>query len=448
MNHSMLGGICEYAVKEAEKSGATEAEAYAMTNLESEVLIENNDIKQAKAHTIAGLGIRVFVNRRLGFSYANTLTEESIKRSVIRAMKVASVCPEDKFNVLPISANKVIQRPKLFDNSAESFTVTECTNLASLMLKAAKSIDNRVSVDSGNFTNSFMNHSIYNSNGICHSEKITSFFWSILGMAIDGEDVSSFDIQTDGCHMLADVNVSTSAESLAKNTLKSLGAKKINSFNGDMILSPSAVSELLLETIIHSINSDSVQKKASKFQEKIGKIVSSNLLTIEDDPTDSRSLAAASFDREGIPHCRTKIIDSGVLKSFLYNTYTAAKDQVESTGNAAGGPSTPPVVSSTNLVIKPGSSDLGTLVSEINRGIVLNRFSGNVNPISGEFSGVVKGGHYILNGEITFPVREVMIAGNVFDALKNITGISRQRKFFSDSVLPHIRIENIAFIGQ
>jgi len=91
---------------------------------------------------------------------------------------------------------------------------------------------------------------------------------------------------------------------------------------------------------------------------------------------------------------------------------------------------------------------LDTLISEVDRGIVLNRFSGNVNPINGEFSGVVKGGHYIVNGEINFPVREVMIAGNVFDALTNLTGVSRERKSFSDSVLPHIRIENIAFIGQ
>ena len=162
--------------------------------------------------------------------------------------------------------------------------------MASEMLKGAKSIDDRVSVDSGNFTNSFMNHSIYNSNGVRHNEKITSFFWSILGMAIDGNDVSNFDIQSDGCHMLADVKVSASGETLARNTLRSLGAKKIESFKGEMILNPSAVSELLLDTITHSINSDSVQKKTSAFQGKIGQIVSTHLLTIEDDPTDAKSL--------------------------------------------------------------------------------------------------------------------------------------------------------------
>lgn len=85
----MLDTICEFAVKEAEINGATEAEACAINNRESEVSIENNDIKQAKSHTMGGLGIRLFVNHRLGFSYANSLTKDSIRRSVLRALKVA-----------------------------------------------------------------------------------------------------------------------------------------------------------------------------------------------------------------------------------------------------------------------------------------------------------------------------------------------------------------------
>ena len=169
------------------------------------------------------------MNHRLGFSYANSLTKDSIRRSVLRALKVACRSPPDRFNVLPCVSNTDIQKPKLFDENAESFTIAGCTAMASQMLKQTKSYDERVSVDSGNFTNSFMIHSIYNSNGVRHSEKITSFFWSILGMAIDGSDVSSFDIQSDGCHMLADIKVSSSGETLAQNTLNSLGARKIES---------------------------------------------------------------------------------------------------------------------------------------------------------------------------------------------------------------------------
>ena len=120
---TMLDTICEFAVKEAERNGATEAEAYAMTNRESEVVIENNDIKQAKSHTTGGIGIRIFVNHRLGFSYANRLRRRASNVSVIRALKVASASPQDKFNVLPLTPHKKILKPKLFDENAESFTV-------------------------------------------------------------------------------------------------------------------------------------------------------------------------------------------------------------------------------------------------------------------------------------------------------------------------------------
>ena len=79
--------------------------------------------------------------------------------------------------------------------------------------------------------------------------------------------------------------------------------------------------------------------------------------------------------------------------------------------------------------------------------MIINRFSGNVNPVNGDFSGVVKGGHLIENGNITCPVKEVMVAGNIFDSLMNISALSRERKKIFDSFLPYISIENISFTG-
>jgi len=87
------------------------------------------------------------------------------------------------------------------------------------------------------------------------------------------------------------------------------------------------------------------------------------------------------------------------------------------------------------------------LLSEIKKGVMINRFSGNVNPVNGDFSGVVKGGHLIKNGSVVCPVKEVMVAGNVFDSLKNISGLSRERKKIFDSFLPYIAVEGISFTG-
>jgi PmbA protein len=139
------------------------------------------------------------------------------------------------------------------------------------------------------------------------------------------------------------------------------------------------------------------------------------------------------------------VIEKGVLKKFLYNTYTANKDNTKSTGNAGGSPKSPPIVSTTNVIIKAGNSRAETLISEMDKGIIINRFSGNVNPVNGDFSGVVKGGQYIEKGNIEYAVKEVMVAGNVFDALNDLTGISKEQKVLSDSILPYMRFENISF---
>jgi PmbA protein len=168
-------------------------------------------------------------------------------------------------------------------------------------------------------------------------------------------------------------------------------------------------------------------------------------LTLEDDATDINSLGASSFDREGVPHRRNIIIENGILTKFIYNTYTANKDNMESSGNAGGSPKVPPMVSATNIIIKPGKPKLENLISGINRGIIVNRFSGNVNPANGDFSGVVKGGHYIKNGNNEYPVKEVMVAGNIFDALYDLVGISKERKVLADSILPYMLFDNISF---
>jgi PmbA protein len=95
--------------------------------------------------------------------------------------------------------------------------------------------------------------------------------------------------------------------------------------------------------------------------------------------------------------------------------------------------------------MKEGRTTLDTLIEEIKNGIILSRFSGNVNPVNGDFSGVVKGGKLVKNGEVQHPVKEVMVAGNIFDALRQLTGVSKERKVIYDSILPYMRFDNISF---
>jgi PmbA protein len=449
--------VCLFAVRKAQENGAQDAEAYAVSNKEAEVFIENNDLKQSKSDKTGAVGIRVFLNKALGFSSVNTFQRKYVEQAVVKAIKLAKISPADKFNSMPDTANISDSESSIsnansgrrlegiYDKKAETVSPSQAINLAAEMLDSATSFDERVSVDSGNFASSVISHVLLNSNGVSAKEMITLFNWSIMGMAIDGPETSNFDFQFGGTHYVKGINVRSTAREFAHTVVNSLRPQKVDSFKGQALLNPSAINEIIQEVIAYSINSQIVQKESSQFGGKIGESVSSDLLTLEDDATNIDGLAASSFDREGIPHRRNVIIEKGILKTYIYNTYTSNKDDKYTTGNAGGSAKHPPSVSTTNMIVKAGVSEINELIKGITQGILINRFSGNVNPVNGDFSGVVKGGQYIKNGEIQYPVKELMMAGNVFAALKNIIGVSKETKIMSDAILPYIAFDNISF---
>lgn len=436
--------LLRHAINDAESHGAHDIEAFASISNESEVFIENNDIKQSKSQQLGSMGVRVLVNGSLGFYSTNILTRDSIRTAALMAVKIARASPKDRFNSLP-GKRKVHLLRGIYDKSAESFGSSDAAAAAAEMLEAAKSYDSRVTVDSGNFTAARGTQFLANSNGIELREKLSTFSWTIMGMAIQNGDVSNFDFQSGAVHFAKKIAVQKTATEFAEAVTSSLGPRKIDSFRGEMLLTPSAADELVEEVISHSINSDAVQRRSSHFEGKIGKNVSTDLLTVEDDATNTEGLGASSFDREGVPHRRNIVIEKGVLKKFLYNTYTARKEGVRTTGNSGGSTSSPPSVSTTNFIVRPGKSSFDTLISEMKRGIIISRFSGNVNPVNGDFSGVVKGGKLVENGSVLFPVKDVMVAGNIFEALKNLNGVSKERKVIFDSILPYMRFDNVSF---
>ena len=442
----MMQDIIHLAIKEAEKLGASDCEAYVASTGESEVFIENNDVKQAKSQKAEAIGIRVIAGGAQGFYAVNSLDRGKVVNAAAAAVKIARVSQKDRFNSLP-AKSKVMPLRGIYDKKAEEFEPQDAARMAAEMLDAAKSHDSRVSVDSGNFTATLMAHWLGNSNGVLLKERVSAFSWSIMGMAIDGSDVSSFDVQSGSSHSVKGIDVTSAAKEFASTVVNSLGARKVESFKGEMLLTPAAATELVEEAVAHSVNSDSVQKRSSHFAGKLGRRVASGSLTVEDDATNPEGLGAASFDREGVPHRKNAVIEKGVLRKFLYNTYTAKKGGVRSTGNASGSANSPPSVSTTNFVVAPGRQSLATLVSETKRGIMISRFSGNVNPVNGDFSGVVKGGRIINSGTVGHAVKEVMVAGNVFECLKNLTGLSKERKVIYSSILPYMRFGGVSFTG-
>jgi PmbA protein len=176
---------------------------------------------------------------------------------------------------------------------------------------------------------------------------------------------------------------------------------------------------------------------------KVGEAIAAPALTIVDDARLPDGTASAAFDREGTPTGRTPLVAEGVLRGFLYDVYEARFAGVRPTGHARGGATSQPAIGVSNLLVSPGESSLEELC-RLPRVVLVNRFSGSSDPVTGEFSGVVKGG-FLLRGGERIPLRETLIAGNLYDLLRRVSGVSREREnLYGRARIPALRIEDVS----
>jgi PmbA protein len=157
------------------------------------------------------------------------------------------------------------------------------------------------------------------------------------------------------------------------------------------------------------------------------------------------------FDAEGVPHQKTPVIEKGVLKNFLFDSYTANKQGKESTGNASrAGYLSTPNIEATNFRIKPGAKSPEELLNEVDDGLMVSYLQGahSSNPVSGEFSVVATPAWKIHKGKIEHASRGVMLAGNIFELLKNVSAVGNNERKMGQLVAPWLLVDNVRVIGK
>lgn len=442
-----LLSVAEWAVKKGLNLGADEVEVYLLNGEGTEVALENNDIHIGRTDVRSGAGIRVFKSKGLGFASCNSIEEEEIGRAIERALQLANHAPPEPWNELPekVPLKKV---EGLYDADSESLGTEDALSLAKDMLNSVKDTDDRITVESGVFSAQRGDEAIASSRGVQAEEKASIFMYYIMGMALDGDEVSNLDYSLRFTHQVSRIDVDDAANEFTERVISSLGAKTVKSFEGPVILGPDAGKQLLGTVLGHAVNSDNVQKEMSKFAGRLGEAVASSQLNVVDDGVLDDGFATSSFDREGLSHSEVHLIDSGRLESFLYNTKTGIKDNVPSTGNASGDEKQSPGVATTNVVVEGGDMDLEGMIAETKRGLIVRRLSGYPDPLSGDFSAVVKGGFVVQNGEIVQPVTDTIISGNVFKLTDNIEAISKDQERVLNFVIPHIRVGGVTITGK
>ncbi len=441
----------ELAVRECKDLGADEAEGFVQTQRIVEIILERGEIQSERTKTQRGIGVRVIKDKRLGFAYASTLNRRIVRETCKNAFKLAEASPKNPDWVSLPLPKKIPPTPEgLYDDDLANLTPDEILSMAIEGYDAVKRVDPRVSIDSGKLSVFLMEVAISNSHGVSLEGKGTAASFFLVCMAKVGGESSSFAYEYEVSRTLRGFSTERVGKLAAEKALMSLGARRIKPFKGEALLSPDVAAEVLFGSVISSVNADNVQRGRSLWADKIGQKVSNCNLTVVDDGLLPYGLGSSPFDGEGVPSQKTLLIDNGVLKNFLFDSYTANKANTESTGNAVRGSySRLPSISISNLLVEPGTKSLDDLISEVNKGILINRFSGRVAVESGEFSGVAKQASYIEKGEVKFPLKETMISGNAFESLKDIVEIGRERRATMTNIYtPPILVKDIRVVSK
>jgi len=419
--------------------GADEVQVSKALAKNNTTAFENNTLKTLKSDNSAAVSVQVIIENKKAVVGTNKLTD--LKAVVEEAVSLARNSEKDEFNSFP-EKKETVSIKELKDDAEVSLADT--LEASKELVNLAVNFDSRVVVENAEIQHADVTSFIANSKGVEREESRTFASFVIMGMATDGEEVSAFDYVGGKEVFWSDLRKSLLAkgEEFAKGVVSSLGAKPAPSGKISALLSPDFSAEFLgnLDSLISARR---IQENVSRFKGMLNKEVASESLTVADFPHKNRSPFSSAFDAEGVPTQKLQIIKNGVLESFIYDTYSANKEERESTGNSFGG---------TSLGLHApeieGTIPLTEMKKIIDKGIFIKRYSGDINPVSGVCSGVVKGGKYMEKGDFVHSVTDTMISADYFEMLKNIVAVSFEREMTFSGPMPYILIKDIDVIGK
>jgi PmbA protein len=437
--------IAEKAVGLAERMGADQAEAYVARGRAFEIDAENNAIKVASESIDSGIGIRTIIAKKTGFAYVTTLNGADIEETISNSLSLARASIADPdFISLPDSDSSYQTARGLIDKKISELTSEDAADFVNRIIDATKQeLEGRnYAIEAGIHASSTTN-AIVNSLGISKSESRTSVsIYSYPVIKDDGDQTASHDYQLS--RKLDDISPEEVGKSAAELAIGFLRPKTIEGGDMPVVFAPLGASVMLGRGFADAVNAEEVQMGRSYISDALGAVIASSVIDIVDDGLQPGGVGTRSFDAEGFPSQRTSIIEKGVLKSLLHNSYTANKDHIADTGNASR-PSYSglPGISTTNFILKPEKGNLNDFISELDKGIVCRNTGDRPNITTGDLSAMISEGYYVENGEIQHSLKNTLIGINMQDFLKRITRVGDDSRATYAMVTPSIVVEGV-----
>lgn len=453
------------AVEAATGAGASEAEAYAAEDRGREVRVHGGAVESLTAATQRGIGVRAWIGQRVGYAYGTDLSAAGIAALAERAAEAAGVADEDEFAgppELPLRLAPGIPgqgRAELEDGlllsdpTIDEWSTGRLADLALAIERASLEADSRIAgVEQAVYADSSERVAIVSSTGV-EGEYANSSCYGYVQTLAAGDDGRETGLGFGLGRGPAALEPAAIGREGAERATAMIGAEKPASRSCPVVLDPT-VAASFIALVGKGLSAGAVQRGRSPFADRVGEEVAGEALAIHDDGLDPEGFDSAPFDAEGVPRRRTALVEARTLRTYLYDTYTARRADSVSTGSASrAGYRSQPSVSTSNLVVAPGSLAFPELLREAGDGVLVTDVAGlhsGVNPVSGVFS-VGASGRAIRGGELAEPLREFTIASDLVSMLRAVRAAGADSRWvpFGGSVkTPSLLIGEMTVAGS
>lgn len=442
--------VATETIRLALERGASDAECTLAEGAEFSALVRMRSLERLKDAGSRAAGLRVLVGQRVGSSYSSDLSTEGIRRLVESALEIADISTEDPHAGLPDSSElgSLTENLQLYSSDIQDIDTDYRIEQARQTEEAAFAADPRITNSEGASFDAYLGERVFaNSRGFLGSYRSTSCSLHATPVAREGEFMER-DYWYSSARSYAKLeSPSAIGRRAAERTVRRLGARKVVTQRVPVIFDPQTARSLL-GNIFDAVEGDSVYRSASFLAGKLGQRVASQNVTIIDDGTIPGLFGTSPFDDEGVPSRRTVVIDRGVLKSYLLNTYTARKLDLKTTGNAARGITGNTGVGHGNLYLEKGERAPEEILRGIRKGLYVTELIGSgVNIVTGDYSRGAAG-LWIENGEFAYPVSEITIASTLQRMLTEIEYAGSDLEFRGSVASPTVVIREMTVSGQ
>jgi PmbA protein len=445
-----LPDIAQRAVNQALAAGASDAECTISEGSEFSANVRMGQVETLKESGSRGAGLRVLFDKRMGASYTSDLTPEGIQKMVVSAIDLAAVTTEDPDAGLPdaselgsIEGDLKLYSPELADLAGETKI-----DFAKRAEAAALGYDPRITnSEGGSFDSNIGGRVFANSRGFIGSYR--SSYCSVSAVPIATQNGA---MERDYWYSMArSFNGLETPESVgqkaAERAVRRLGAVKVETQRVPIIFEP-RMARSIVGDMADAVDGRAVYRRASFLAGKLGEKIAASSFTIIDDATIPGLFGTQPFDDEGVPTRRTVVIENGVLKSYLLNTYAARKLGLKTTGSAARGITGNAGIGHGNFYLERGEKSPEQIIAQVKNGFYVTELIGTgVNIVTGDYSRGAAG-LWIRDGELAFAVSEVTIASTLQEMLNNIAEIGSDLEFRASIAAPTIMIGEMTVAGR